>query len=81
DQLLAVAGAMPLSSLPQVAALQHATNLGVVATLRSGTTVIFGSAAEISPKMIALATLLTDGKLAGNVRVDLRVPSSPVLTG
>ena len=78
--VLSVAGEMPISSLSAVTMLQRVTNLGVVATLHSGAVVIFGSSAELSQKMVALATLLNSHVLAGKVRVDLRVPSSPVLT-
>ncbi|HVB06684.1 MAG TPA: FtsQ-type POTRA domain-containing protein [Acidimicrobiales bacterium] len=78
--VLAVAGALPLSTLAQLTALVHEPNLGVVGVLRSGAQVIFGSAAELPAKMVALVTLLKSTSIGKSARLDLRVPAAPVLT-
>ncbi len=78
--VLTVAGALPLSVLPQVAALTRLPELGVVAETHSGAEVVFGPAADLSAKMVALVTVLKSTSLAARQRLDLRVPAAPVLT-
>jgi hypothetical protein len=50
------------------------------ANLTSGVTALFGSIDDLDAKMLALQTLLEQVPLRGPVTLDVRVPTSPVLT-
>jgi hypothetical protein len=78
--LLAVAAALPVKALPFVLALVQERQFGVVADLHSGALAVFGTATELPEKMVALYTLLEENQVGAKLRVDLRVPSAPVLT-
>jgi len=49
-------------------------------TLSGGATVVFGTADDLSDKLLALHTVLQRVDLQGIVRIDLRLPDAPVLT-
>jgi cell division protein FtsQ len=78
--LLATAAALPASLVARVAALRAEPGLGVVAVLRGAPRVILGSDSELTEKMVALATVLSEVSLQGIATIDLRAPSDPVLT-
>lgn len=81
--IVTTAGATPTGLVNQVSYVGTTPNDGIVLGLKDGLTVIFATATDLRQKMVSLATVLSPTSsvsLAGIVTIDLRVPSSPVLT-
>lgn len=80
QQVLALAGALPVTVLPRIEDVARVGAYGLVAQLRGGPLVVFGIATDLREKMVSLATLLANGSISQAKVVDLRVPAAPVLT-
>ncbi len=80
DGLLSTAAALPADLVSRIAALRLQPGLGIVADLHLGPRVILGSTADLSAKLVALATIVSEVSLKGMATIDLRAPSDPVLT-
>lgn len=78
---LAVADALPVGLSPQIREVGYLAKDGVIVDLSAGPIAIFGGTDALADKVVALNTLLSNHvSLAGVTSVDLRVPSSPVLS-
>ena len=78
---VALADALPVALVPKVREVTYSSGDELTATLTSGPTVIFGSSLALSDKVVALATLIANNvSFAGVTSINLRVPSSPVLS-
>jgi cell division protein FtsQ len=78
--IVATASALPIDLLSRVASIGQNALDGIVLHLIKGPVVVVSSATDLRQKMVSLATVLARTQLAGIVTIDLRVPSSPVLT-
>ena len=78
---VALADALPVAMVAQVQEVTYSASNELSVTLASGPIAIFGSASALSDKVVALTTLLADHvSLVGVTSINLRVPSSPVLS-
>ena len=80
EGIVAAANALPIALLDRVTSIGANATDGIVVHLAHGPLVIVSSSADLHQKMVSLATVLARTQLAGIVTIDLRVPSSPVLT-
>jgi len=78
--LLAAAAALPVSLLPQVDQIAVSRSDGVVVRLAGGREAVVGDDEALAQKFVSLATVLRRVNLTGISGIDLRVPTSPVLT-
>ena len=78
--LVATAAALPVSLLAKVRSIGDSPSLGVVVQLNDGVRAVVGADQSLLQKFVSLATVLQRVSLAGVGLIDLRVPSSPVLT-
>jgi hypothetical protein len=79
--LVATAAALPASLVDKVVAVTSEPSLGIVVKLSGEPFVVIGSTSSLEEKMVSLVTMLGDQTaLVGTKEIDLRVPSSPVLT-
>jgi cell division protein FtsQ len=77
------AAATPLRIVSRIAFVGANAKDGVVVGLAHGPLVIFANDTDLRQKMVSLATVLSPSSkvaLSGIATIDLRVPSSPVLT-
>ena len=73
--------ALPIALVSQVQEVTYSASDELSIKLVSGPIVIFGSASALSEKVVALSTLLANHvSLVGVTSINLRVPSSPVLS-
>ncbi len=78
---VALCDALPVSMIPSVTQIGVTKHDGLVLDIAAKTTVIFGTREQLRDKVVALATLLANHVgLTGVATVDLRVPSSPILS-
>lgn len=77
---LAVAGAAPASLRPLVERIRRGHD-GLLAELRGGLRVVFGSRAQLAAKWAATARVIADPASAGATYIDVRVPERPVAGG
>ncbi|HVB01274.1 MAG TPA: FtsQ-type POTRA domain-containing protein [Acidimicrobiales bacterium] len=78
---VALADALPIALVSQVQEVTYSTSDELSIKLVLGPIVIFGSASALSEKVVALSTLLANHvSLVGVTTINLRVPSSPVLS-
>lgn len=78
---IAVAGSVPVNVFADIRQITVTKRDGIVAILPGRVTAIFGTTAGLRDKMTALSTLMADHvSLVGISTIDLRVPSSPVLS-
>jgi cell division septal protein FtsQ len=76
-----VAGAAPLALRRRVEDVHTDADNGLVAQLRDGPEMIFGSAGQLRAKWIAAARVLADPEVEGAGYVDVRLPSRPAVGG
>lgn len=79
--LCEVAAALPVSLLGDVVGVARQPGAGAVVRLVGGRSALLGGTSDLPLKFVALATVLERANLNGIVTIDLRVPTSPVLTG
>lgn len=77
---LHAAAALPVSLLGRLMSVSPSPSDGVVLHLRPDLQVVVGGAAALGEKYVSLATVLERVNLSGVATIDLRVPSTPVLT-
>ena len=80
-RLVACAGAAPVDLLPRVDRIREIPAEGLVAYLRDGPRIIFGSAAMLRAKWSAAAAVLADPSSRGASYVDVHAPDRPVAGG
>ena len=78
---LRVAAAAPRPLLARVRSLGPVPGPGLVAHLRAGPDLVFGSPTRLRAKWIAAARVLADPSAAGASYVDLRLPERPAAGG
>ncbi|MFL5870518.1 MAG: cell division protein FtsQ/DivIB [Solirubrobacterales bacterium] len=76
-----IAGAAPEPLRPLIHTIEHTPDHGIVATLRGGIPLYFGTAAEAPQKWAAAAAVLADPKLQTLTYLDVRVPRRPAAGG
>ncbi|HEY1358069.1 MAG TPA: FtsQ-type POTRA domain-containing protein [Thermoleophilaceae bacterium] len=76
-----VAGAAPLALRRRLSTVIETKDRGLVARLRKGPDVVFGSARQLSVKWLAAARVLADSGSRGADYVDVRLPERPVAGG
>lgn len=74
---VAVLAAAPYALLTHVTEVTTTTSHGLVAQLRSGPSVYFGSTAHLHEKWAAAAAVLADGGSAGALYIDVTDPQRP----
>lgn len=74
---LALLSATPARLLPRIAQVTEASAHGLVAELRSGPSVYFGDASELTAKWAAATEVLADPTSAGATYIDVTDPSRP----
>ena len=78
---IALADALPLALVSQVQEVNYSQSGDLSIKLASGPIVVFGNAAALADKVVALSTLLANHvSLVGITGINLSVPSSPVLS-
>ena len=80
-RLVSCAAAAPPDLLPRVDRIRELPHKGLVAYLRNGPRVIFGSAKALDEKWAAAAAVLADGSSRGASYIDVRMPDRPVAGG
>ena len=80
-RLVSCAAAAPPDLLPRVDRIRELPDKGLVAYLRNGPQVIFGSAEALDEKWAAAAAVLADGSSRGASYIDVRMPDRPVAGG
>jgi cell division septal protein FtsQ len=77
----AVAGAAPTILRRRVEDVTIDSERGLVAQLRDGPELVFGSATQLRLKWIAAARVLADGDAQGASYIDVRLPGRPAVGG
>jgi cell division protein FtsQ len=78
---ISLADALPIHLSPEIREVGYTSKDGIIVNLSGGTIAIFGGADALADKVVALNTLFANHvSLIGVKSVDLRVPSSPVLS-
>ena len=78
---IALVDVLPVSLVSEVSSVGYSQRDGIITHLRDGILVIFGSPVSLVDKVVALNTLIASHvSFAGVSEIDLRVPSSPVLS-
>jgi cell division protein FtsQ len=79
--LVDVAGAAPLAILGRLTRITRQPGKGIVAQLRRGPVIYFGSATRLEAKWAEVVAILADRGSQGAAYVDVRLPERPVAGG